>query len=297
MSVLTLAIGPEGFTAGRVDEGAIESEAQRVELPAKRVWDQCADLLLKLAAGAEIGAVGIASVGPIDLRAGVIAPTEIREWRAGFDIAGAVNKIFPAATVSLALDGSCLAIAERAVGAAGSAADLLAISVSNRVVAGVVAGGFTVVGRTGNAGHLGHMLVPGFDESCTCGGRGCLEAVAGGAALVRWAGAHGWVGDSVADLVDAALAEDPIAVAAMERAGTALGRVIVSVAALLDLEIAVIGGELARSGPALWKPLNASIATHARLSFLPGLRAVPSNLGADAALRGAGIIAISSLPD
>ncbi|MQY23653.1 ROK family protein [Nocardia macrotermitis] len=294
MTILALEIGPEGFAVGPVAEDADDEDIQRIPIPAEGVWDACRDLLLDVAADEEVTAVGIASAGPIDMSAGVIAPIDIAEWQTGFAIVEAVQKLFPVAVVRLAIDGVCLGLAERTFGATHSVMDAMSVTVSHRISAGVMVGGFVVVGRTGNAGNLGHVQVPGFDDPCECGGRGCLESVAGGAALLRWARGRGWTGNSLAALTETAKIGDEIAVEAMGRAGTALGRAIASVAPLLDIDLVVVGGRVAESGPALWKPLAAAVATHARLGFLTGLRVVPSELQGLGPLAGAGVLAMSA---
>jgi glucokinase len=110
---------------------------------------------------------------------------------------------------------------------------------------------------------------------------------------VRWAREQGWTGTSVPELVTAGRAGEAIPAAALGRAGTALGRAVASVAALLDMDLVVIGGSMAEAGPALWKPLGEAVATHARLSYLPGLRVIPSELGDIAVIAGAGVLAAS----
>ncbi|MFI6773688.1 ROK family protein [Nocardia sp. NPDC050412] len=292
MTVLALEIGPEGFAVTRVADDAEAEDVRRAPIPSGAAWPTCRDLLLEVAQNQEVTAVGIASSGPVDMAAGVVAPADIPEWRTGFALTEAVQKTFPTALVQLALDGVCLGLAERNFGAASQVMDSLSVSVSSRISAGLMVGGFVVVGRTGNAGHFGHVLVPGFDDLCECGGRGCLEAVASGASILRWARGNGWHGSSVDDLAEAARAGDEIAVAALNRAGTALGRAIASVAPLLDIDLVVLGGSVARSGPALWKPLTAAVATHARLGFLTALRVIPSELENVGILAGAGLLAL-----
>jgi len=293
MTILALEIGPEEFVASRVEDGVGDDDICRIPIPRKAPWDVCHELLLEAAGGAEVTALGIAATGPIDMAAGMVAPPDIASWRGGFDIVEAAQKAFPRAAVRLALDGVCLALAEMNFGSTGGVQDALSISVSQKVIGGIMVGGFVAVGRTGNAGHIGHVLVPGFDEPCSCGGRGCLDAVAGGAAAVRWARQNGWIGTSVAELASAADMGDEIAVAVMGRAGTALGRAIASVAALLDVDIVVVGGAVAQAGQALWKPLGEAVAAHARLSYLPGLRVMPSKLGNVGILAGAGVLAVT----
>ncbi|MEU2122336.1 ROK family protein [Nocardia niwae] len=292
MTVLALEIGSSSFAATKVADDVDTDDIRRIPIPATGAWDRCQELLLEVAGGDQVTALGIASAGPIDMAAGVIAPGDVPEWRAGFGIVRAAQKLFPEAQVPLALDGVCLALAERSFGATSGVMDSLAIGVSDRITGGIVVGGFTLVGRTGNAGHVGHVLVPGFDDRCSCGGRGCLEAVAGGLAVVRWAREQGWAGTSVPELLDAARVGEDIPAAALGRAGTALGRAIASVAALLDIDLVVLGGSLAGAGPVLWKPLGEAVATHARLSFLPGLRVIPSQLGDVATVLGAGVLAL-----
>ncbi|MEU4345541.1 ROK family protein [Nocardia sp. NPDC023852] len=294
MTVLALEIGSSRFAASRVGAEVGVDDIRQIPVPSVGAWDRCRELLLEVAGGAEVTGLGIASAGPIDMAAGVVAPSEVPEWRTGFGIAEAARKLFPKASVQLALDGVCLALAERNLGATRNVMDALVVTLSHHISGGVLVGGFVVVGRTGNAGHVGHVLVPGFDDRCLCGGRGCLEAVAGGLSAVRWAREQGWAGNSVSELVEAARVGEDIPAAALGRAGTALGRAVASVAALLDLDLVVLGGSLAEAGPALWKPLGEAVATHARLSFLPGLRVVPSQLGEVALLAGAGVLAVSA---
>ncbi|MEV2225785.1 ROK family protein [Nocardia vinacea] len=292
MTVLALEIGPEGFAAVRVAEDVEVEDIRRVPIPAGAAWATCRDLLREVAQDQEVTAVGIGSSGPIDMVAGVVAPAEIPEWRTGFALVEAVQKTFPLAAVQLALDGVCVGIAERNYGATTEVMDALSVTVSHRISAGAMVGGFAVVGRTGNAGHFGHVLVPGFEDLCECGGRGCLEAIASGHAILRWANSQGWGGSSIEAVVQAGQVGDEIAVAALNRAGTALGRAIASVAPLLDFDLAVVGGSVTKAGPVLWKPLTAAVATHARLGFLTGLRVIPSELDGMGVLIGASVLAM-----
>ncbi|WP_433491888.1 ROK family protein [Nocardia grenadensis] len=297
MTILALEIGPTRFAAIEIADDVGADGVERIPVPQDAAWDRVRELLLGIAAGRDVTAVGIASSGPIDMASGVVAPEQVREWQAGFPLVESVQKLFPSAVVAMALDGVCLALAERHFGATQEIMDSVSIYLSDMIVGGVMVGGFVVVGRTGNAGQIGHMLVPGYDEPCVCGGRGCLESVAGGAALTKWARNEGWVGDSIEALAQDAQAGDRIAVAALERAGTALGRAIASMAPLLDIDRVVIGGPIAAPGTALWKSLHNAIARHARLPFLTGLRAVPSELEDLGLLAGAGVIALTTQND
>ncbi|MFE1500482.1 ROK family protein, partial [Streptomyces albidoflavus] len=155
-----------------------------------------------------------------------------------------------------------------------------------------VLGGRVHPGPTGNAGHIGHMVVDMDGEPCACGGRGCVERVASGPHLARRALENGWRpgpdGDvSAAAVADAARAGDPVAIASYERAAQALAAGIAATAALVEIDIAVVGGGVARAGEILFAPLRRGLASYATLSFVRGLRVVPAVTGTDAGLLGA----------
>lgn len=294
MTVLALEISPTRIAAIEVADDVGPERVEQIRVPESRAWELTRELILDIAAGRELAAVGIASSGPIDMSAGVVAPGHVPDWQAGFPLVESVQKLFPGAQVVMALDGVCLSLAERHFGGTREVMDSLSMYISETVVGGVMVGGFVVVGRTGNAGQIGHVLVPGYDDPCECGSRGCLEAIAGGGAMVRWANREGWTGDSVDALVVAARSGESVAVGALERAGAALGRAIASAAALLDIDRVVIGGPVAAPESPLWKPLHNAVAMYGRLPSLSGLRVLPSELGDLGLLAGAGVLALSS---
>ncbi|MFE9578901.1 ROK family protein [Nocardia sp. NPDC006044] len=291
MTVLALDIGASKFAAGLVHDGTNVHDVRQIVVPPAAVWEACRGLLLEVAGDEPITAIGIGSAGPVDVRTGVTAPLNIPEWKSGFEIVAAVQKLFPTAAISFAIDGACLALAEHHVGALRGIPNGLAMTVSSGIGGGIIADGRVVVGRTGNAGHIGHIVVPGWDTPCLCGGVGCVEAVASGMSSVRWATQQGWEGTTGKQLSEAAHAGDEIALAALHRAGTALGQAIASAAALLDVDICVIGGGFAQSGEPLWKPMRAALAEHARLDFTRDLRVELSRISNGATLVGAGVLA------
>jgi glucokinase len=171
---------------------------------------------------------------------------------------------------------------------------VLGMVVSTGIGGGLVLDGAPFLGRTGNAGHVGHVIVEQDGEPCSCGGRGCVETVASGPHMTRWALRHGWAGPPGADakeLADAANAGDQLALGAFRRGGRAVAAMIASVAAVCDLDLVVIGGGVAKSGPLLFDPLRDALATYARLEFIRGLRVVPAELDGDAGLVGAAALA------
>ncbi|MFC4604123.1 ROK family protein [Rhodococcus kronopolitis] len=293
MTALALDIGGTKLAAGLVASDGTLLDEHRVPTPATGVWDAAAGLLRAVAGGRTVTAVGIASAGPVDVGAGTVAPLNISEWRGGFPIVEGTRSLFTRATVRLAIDGACCTLAEHRLGAGRGTGDLLGMIVSTGIGGGLVLGGAVVAGRTGNAGHIGHVVVPDAEDTpCACGGVGCLEAVASGPSSVRWANSRGWRGATGVELAASARAGDAVALAALDRAGTALGAAIASTAALADLDLAVVGGGFALAGPALWEPMRAAARRRAGLSFTRGLRIVPAELGGSATLAGAAALTL-----
>lgn len=291
MTALALDIGGTKMTAAVVGEDGRPGEPLTVPTPQAGVWNACSELLDAVAVGAEVGSIGVACAGPVDTTAGAVAPINIDEWKNGFGLTESVQHKFPDATVSLAMDGGCAALGEHKFGAAQGVDDVLSLVVSTGIGGGLVLGGKIVHGRSGNAGHIGHIVVPGSTTPCTCGGLGCVETVSSGPSAVRWAQEQGWTGATGAELAQSAADGDVVAITTLQRAGVALGQAIASAAALVDVNLVVIGGGFAQAGPPLWDPIQESAALHARLKFLDGLEIVPAKLGAVGTLTGAAVLA------
>lgn len=288
---LALDIGGTKIAAALVDADA--RLVHRAQLPtpdgdAETVWEVVDKLLgeaMRTADGAATG-VGVASAGPIDLPNGTVSPINIAEWQ-HFPI---VERVVAATRLPVRLggDGLCMALGEQWCGAGRGAQFLLGMVVSTGVGGGLVLDGAPYDGRTGNAGHVGHVVVdPDGGAPCTCGGHGCVETIASGPSMVRWARRHGWDGTDAKALGEAAAQGDDVALKAFHRGARAVAAMIASVGAVCDLDLVVIGGGVAKSGTLLFGPLRAALTDYAGLEFLRGLRVVPAELGGDAGLVGA----------
>ncbi|GAA1742992.1 ROK family protein [Luedemannella helvata] len=275
------------------------------------VWPELGGLIddLRGVAPGPLVGVGIGSAGPLDLVAGTVSPVNIPAWRR-FPLVDQVSR-HARLPVRLAGDGICAAVGEHWLGAARGVDDVIVIVVSTGVGGGIIQRGRLHQGRSGNAGHVGHMVVDLDGDDCPCGGRGCVEAMSSGPSMVAWALRQGWrpgspdvppatVGDaappvvgppgvspSAVDLAAAARAGDVIARAAFGRAARSLAAGITSVAAAADLTHAVIGGGVAAAADLLLPPLRVAIAEYARLEFVRQLSVGVAELGGAAGLYGA----------
>ncbi|MGE0218630.1 ROK family protein [Mycolicibacterium sp.] len=289
--ILALDIGGTKIAAALVDDDGTLTGRRERPTPsgdAETVWAAVEALLAGVRADAAVRAVGVSSAGPVDASTGTVSPINIAGWN-GFPI---VERIAAATglPVHLGGDGLCMALGEQWRGAGRGARFLLGMVVSTGIGGGLVLDGAPYPGRTGNAGHVGHVVVKMGGAPCTCGGHGCAETVASGPNLARWARDHGWRAPAHAnakELAEAARAGDPVALRAFGRGADAVAATIASVGAVCDLDLAVVGGGVAKAGALLFDPLHEALRRYAGLSFLRGLEVVPAELGGDAGLVGA----------
>ena len=234
----------------------------------------------------ELIGVGVGSAGPISVANGRVSPLNLPVWR---DypfrdlVASAVPEGIP---VVLRMDGQCITLAEHWVGAGVGCDNLMGMIVSTSIGGGLILRGMTVAGPTGNAGHIGHVEVGGFDDPCLCGGIGCVEGIASGPRTVAWAVRQGWVGSTGEELSAAYAAGDEIARAAVARSGRAIGQAIASATALVDLDLVAIGGGFSRVTPDLFDYIREAIAERVQFSFVTKVRVVPSALSDEGPLIG-----------
>ena len=136
------------------------------------VTDVVTQAVAALPGGALLAGVGIGSAGPITVASGAVSPLNVAAWR-DYPLADLVRSLVPDVPVRLRLDGLCITLAEHWVGAGQGVDNLMGMIVSTGVGGGLILGGRTISGPSGNAGHIGHVEVGGYDDACACGGRGC----------------------------------------------------------------------------------------------------------------------------
>ncbi len=299
--VLAVDIGGTKFAAGVAEPGGrLVTWAQTPtprDLDAEQMWRTLDALMTRVLDTAQItdparlAGVGCGCGGPMEWPAGLISPLNIPAWRA-FPLRGRLAERFPGIPVRVHNDAICMVAAEHWRGAGRGRSNVLGMVVSTGVGGGLVLDGHLIAGASGNAGHIGHVVVdPDTGPPCVCGGRGCLEAIARGPALVVWAQEQGWrpgQDDATAkDLADDGAQGHPVGHAAMRRAGRALGIAIASATSLCDLEVVSVGGGLSQAGAMLFDPLEEALRAHARLDFTRQVRVVAAALGQSAGLVGA----------
>ncbi|MFJ5063776.1 ROK family protein [Streptomyces nigra] len=224
--------------------------ARHAPLPGREAEDvlaRVADLVAELRTEAEesgtpVLGLGVAVSGDVDRAAGVVRWSPFLEWL-DIPLAGLLGKA-TGLPVTVDNDVRALTVAEQWFGAGVGLSDFAVVTVGAGIGCGLVVHGRVVAGAHGVAGEIGHVTVDPAGPPCHCGNRGCVEAIAGDAAILRRIrDTAGVEVAGVAEAVALAHAGDPVARDAYARAGEAIGRGIATVANLLGPERVIISGE------------------------------------------------------
>lgn len=274
---------------GRAPEKVIEALARQ----AAQAIDSAADQGLTVA-----GAV-VALPGVLDRRTGWLRTAPNLGWS---DVPAGTLLTDGLPTLRLPPDAdneaNLGALGELWFGVGRELGDFVHVSGEVGIGAGIVVSGQIFRGAHGFAGELGHLVVEPGGPPCSCGGRGCLEQFAGQEAVLRAAGVTdartSFTTTVAADpdgpmavLLESLRSGDERAVAAVDRAGHALGSALSAAVNLLDPDSVVLGGIFSPLAP--WARPAVQEALTAATTGIRGRTpsVVVSRLAGEAAVRGA----------
>ena len=197
-----------------------------------------------------VSALGIGLPGPVDPAAGlVLSPANLP----GFHNVP-LNRILTRATgirSFLHHDAHLAALGEHRRGAARGASELIYVTVSTGIGAGLILRNELYAGAHGIAGEVGHIVVQRGGPRCRCGNDGCVEAIASGTGIAQAAARlapenrdsalHGIASPTAADVVRAARGDDELAKTILETAGAYLGVALGTLVNLFNPQVIVLG--------------------------------------------------------
>jgi len=240
--VLAAEFGASHATVVLVDLSAVviaeHTEEVEVTLGPEQVLGWFIDVANRLLAEAgrppsDIVAIGIGLPGPVEHETGRPKNPPIMPGWDDFDVPRFVRAVFDV-LVLVDNDVNLLALGERAT-MASKTENMILVKVSTGIGAGIVSDGHLIRGAQGIAGDLGHVQVSGRqDIICTCGNRGCLEAVAGGPAIAANLRKAGLATHSVRDVIEAARSGNVLATQALRQAGRDIGEVLTTCVSLIN---------------------------------------------------------------
>ena len=270
-------------------------------------WHQ--QLLAAPADGAPIWGIGIGLPGPVEFATGrPVAPPVMPGWD-DFDVRSFLADHFHA-PVWVDNEVNVMALGELRAGLAHGHADLIYVKVGSGIGAGLVTRGSLHRGAQGCAGDIGHVTVDDSDTVlCRCGKYGCLEALAGGAAIARDAERAAREGRSAflaaaldrdgridaQTVSDAAKHGDPVAIDLLAQSARVVGVTLARLVNFFNPSLILVGGGVSRSGDAYLAEIRHTIISRSLPLATRSLQISRSPLGDQAGLRGAAFMVVDAL--
>jgi glucokinase-like ROK family protein len=253
--------------------------------------------------------VGIGVPGPVEFRSGrPVSPPIMPGWD-GYPVRERFVDRYRA-PVWVDNDVNILALGEWRSGIAVGHDNVVVVKIGTGIGAGIISNGRIHRGAQGSAGDVGHIqVVDAASIVCRCGNVGCLEALAGGAALARDGEAaavsgrsdrlrvaldqHGRV--TAEDVARAASFGDPYAVSMLQSAGHRVGLMLASVVNFFNPSLIVVGGGVAQSGDQLLAAIRETVYRRSLPLATRDLVVQRSSLGALAGVVGASAMVLEQL--
>jgi predicted NBD/HSP70 family sugar kinase len=305
-SVIGIKLAPTAVTGVLTDvhaeiiARAIRRLGSHERAPTMRAAQEVYQELLSVAVARRVppAALGVGVGGHVNTDTGVCVLSGIMGWR-DFDIAGPLREA-TGLPVLVSNDVNTLAVAEHWFGKGRGTESFAVVTTGAGVGCGLVLRGRLYTGVSGLAGELGHLPLQPDGPECTCGNRGCLEAVASDQAILHYLQDHG-VRDcrSVQQAERLALDEETAAGAAAREAfavmGRALGRGLAALCNLLNLDRVILSGEGVVTYDLFRSELTASWRKHSFSSAANDCDLIIDPVDDDLWARGAACLAIQDL--
>lgn len=273
---LAVDIGGTKLSVGVVSTTGEVLSHGRALTPQVNVWQALQELITDQVTNSSVDliACGVGCGGPMAPQGEYVSTLHIPEWRE-FPLRAKLQELVQ---LPVYIDGDAKALVQGEVwcGAVAGQTDVIGMVVSTGVGGGIISQGKVLDGRSGNAGHIGHVIVVPDGRLCACGSNGCLEAHASGRSI------EAITGKPAAQASAQVIAET----------GRLVARALVSVGAAVDLRSAVIAGSVALGfGKPFFESIQSELDRSAKIGFVQGFSVCPAGLGPLSPLVGAAAVA------
>ncbi len=241
----------------------------------------------------DVRGIGVGVPGPVEFATGrAVSPPIMPGWH-NYRIPVFFGSGFPGVPVLVDNDVNVMAVGEYWAHWRKTVNDLILIKVATGIGAGIIVNGHVLRGAQGAAGDLGHVrLNSASDVMCTCGNKGCIEAIASGPAIAKRLEADGIKAEGARDVVTLVRSGSREASAYVRDAGRDLGLVISQVVNLMNPAVIVIGGDLAYAEDQLFAGVREAVYRQSGTLATSSLQIVKSRLGDRSGVTGAAITVI-----
>lgn len=243
---------------------------------------------------APIAALGLSVPAPINVATARVAKPSVMYGWEDVDIRDQLGRMI-GLPVAVDNDVNLMCLAEHRSRWPG-ARTFAFIKIGTGIGCGIIFGGALMRGASGTAGDVGHVrheIQPA--RLCRCGKEGCTEAHAGGWALARDLREQGFDCHDARDVIDLWFRGEPAALNALNRGSRVLGKVSADLVAIVNPEVLVIGGQLARAGEAMLSGVRELIYQRCLPLATQNLVIALAGEGEDLGLRGAALLAMEEI--
>ena len=246
-----------------------------------------------------VEAVGIGIPGLVNKDMSVVLACANLHWNHVRLMDGLKNLNLP---IAIDNDANVAAYAEYKIGSLKGVSNSIMVTLGTGVGSGIIIEDREVRGGHGIGTELGHMIIGDNFYDCNCGSNGCLETFASATAIIKYA-EHliettelpSKLRDleiiTAKDVIDLSKENDVIAIETFERFIKYLARGIVNILLILDPERIALGGGVSGAGDYLLNRLTKEIDKQYFLSEFSSTEIVISELGNDAGIIGAALLA------
>ena len=310
--VVGVDFGGTHLRAALIDrDGNILKRVKRktmAHLGADAVFDRIADAVRdaadELAEGDSLVAVGVIAPGPLDPFKGIVFYAPNLNW-VNVPLADELQNRL-GLPVFAGNDANLAALAEHRYGAGKGLTDIIYMTVSTGIGAGIIINNEMLLGSNGQAAEVGHMPIMPEGPLCGCGQRGCIESLASGPNIARIAKerlSHGVEsllqehdGEITAkEVVQAAQKGDRLALELLNQAGSYIGLALASLVHIFNPQRFVFGGGVSNAGDLLFDPIRHALKWRTIASYHDTFDIVPAELGDNVGLLGAAALAFSKV--
>jgi predicted NBD/HSP70 family sugar kinase len=242
----------------------------------------------------QVRGVGVGLPGPVEFASGTAVHPPIMPGWDGFPVPPHIQQHFDV-PVLVDNDVNIMALGEYWTEWRDAVEDLIFVKVGTGIGSGIIVAGQIHRGAQGAAGDLGHVQLMGRTELCRCGNRGCVEAVAGGAALARSLTEGGTPASTARDVVELARGGNATAVRLIREAGRNLGEVLAGAVNFFNPAVIVMGGDVTAADQSLLAGVREVVYQRSTSLATQHLQIVRSRLGDRAGITGAAVMVIEHL--
>jgi len=241
----------------------------------------------------DVRGVGIGLPGPVDFAQGMaVNPPIMKGWHL-YGVAEHGRAVY-GVPVLVDNDVNIMALGEYWM-MDPKVEDFIFVKVGTGIGSGLILGGQLHRGADGAAGDMGHVRTTSDDVVCRCGNNGCLEAIAGGAAIAAHLRERGFEAPGSRDVVKLVDEGNREAIHSVRAAGRLIGQVLASMVNLLNPALIMVGGDMARAEPQLLAGIREVVYQRSTTLSTTDLQITVSTLGDRAGVTGAAAMVIEHI--